>query len=386
MSFNHNRLRSILTSILALCLLALSFTRGYAREEPPLSKPLIASWRYRTTAALQSTPGGSSEAVFLPLAGGEIVALASKTGRTVWRAEVGGEFSAPPIAEERGVYIATRKSIKSVDAAAVPRAAASLRRLSTTSGLTRWVTDMPYELIRAPVISGAHLFLSDTENFITSLDKQTGVKVWSQRFDSKITTELLVAAGRLYFGTEDGGVYAIDGASGRIVWQRRVRANARAEVIAVGTRGVFVGANDKRVYLFDPAGGEQLWRKSFDSGVRYLAAVAGGVVVSASDNALYLVDERRGKEIWKRRLQGRITVPPLVADNSVLVAPLGAEACVVFETQTGRIINTVPTGDKSAPLTRPLFAGTTLVLTGTDELMGYTAAATQGAAASARAP
>src|SRR4029077_18379887 len=72
-----------------------------------LSEPLTVRWRYESSVTLNLTPAFDSERVYLPLAGGILVALNAKDGQLFWRSEIGGELSASPAADESAIYVAS---------------------------------------------------------------------------------------------------------------------------------------------------------------------------------------------------------------------------------------------------------------------------------------
>jgi outer membrane protein assembly factor BamB len=53
------------------------------------------------------TPAADAESVFFPLSNGVLLALNTSDGKLQWKAEVGGDFSAALVADERSVYAAT---------------------------------------------------------------------------------------------------------------------------------------------------------------------------------------------------------------------------------------------------------------------------------------
>src|SRR4029453_10851499 len=88
--------------ILTLCVLA-----SFANTDLLLSQPLTVRWRYESQVTLNLTPAFDSERIYLPLAGGTIVALKAKDGQLFWRSEIGGELSASPVADESAIYVAS---------------------------------------------------------------------------------------------------------------------------------------------------------------------------------------------------------------------------------------------------------------------------------------
>src|SRR5215216_7683879 len=92
----------MLTQILTVLLVA-----RFATIDALLSQPLIVRWRYESQVTLNLTPAFDTERIYLPLAGGTIVALKAKDGQLFWRSEIGGELSASPVADENAIYVAS---------------------------------------------------------------------------------------------------------------------------------------------------------------------------------------------------------------------------------------------------------------------------------------
>jgi len=72
-----------------------------------LSQPLRLAWRYNTDRTTDLTPAADAESVFFPLSNGVLLALNTSDGKLQWKAEVGGDFSAALVADERSVFAAT---------------------------------------------------------------------------------------------------------------------------------------------------------------------------------------------------------------------------------------------------------------------------------------
>src|SRR5687767_15575648 len=73
-----------------LCVVSLAwgsvFPWTVADTEPLLSQPLTIRWRYESNVTLNLTPAFDKERIYLPLAGGTIVALKAKDGQ-LYRSE-----------------------------------------------------------------------------------------------------------------------------------------------------------------------------------------------------------------------------------------------------------------------------------------------------------
>jgi len=71
-----------------------------------LSQPLTVRWRYESDRTSNFTPAADETTVYLPLSDGMLVALNASNGQLRWKADVGGNLSASPVADDRSVYAA----------------------------------------------------------------------------------------------------------------------------------------------------------------------------------------------------------------------------------------------------------------------------------------
>src|SRR4030095_12827074 len=96
-----------LTASILFALPRATTLRAHPTPEILLSQPLTVRWRYASNVTLNLTPAFDNERVYLPLAGGTLVALKAIDGQLFWRSDIGGELSASPIADNATIYVAS---------------------------------------------------------------------------------------------------------------------------------------------------------------------------------------------------------------------------------------------------------------------------------------
>jgi hypothetical protein len=105
-----------------------------------------------------------------------------------------------------------------------------------------------------PVVAGKTLFVGSSLNdSVTAIDTDTGLERWRFYADGPVRLAPSVAGGKVYFGSDDGRVYCLAAASGKLLWKRRAAPSGR-KVLGNGSmisvwpvRGGIVVA-DGRVY------------------------------------------------------------------------------------------------------------------------------------------
>lgn len=353
--------------ILILCLAAFPAV-GASDGLPALSEPLTVRWRYETERTINLTPAAEGGFVYLPLAAGTLLSLRDEDGQMLWKEETGGEFSASPLADERGVYVATESGPAATNAH-VPRATGALRALSRKSGITLWMRTLQSP-VRGGLASNQNvLFGAAADGRVYAVRKDRGEIVWMRQLDSAFAARPVLLDGRLYLGGEDGALYALNQETGETLWRYQTRGAVRGPV-AVSEEVVYFGSADSYVYALRVADGRLRWRSRTGAAVQAVAYTARGLIVASLDNYVYLLTPG-GVRVWKKRLAGRIASQPLASEEGALFAPLAGDACVVLDLKDGKQINNLPVGEGNNMAASPVSSGTTLLVTTRQGLLAF---------------
>jgi outer membrane protein assembly factor BamB len=346
-----------------ICLLFFSFVSAssipnLANGDVVLSEPLIVRWRYESSITLNLTPASDVERIYLPLAGGVVVALSARDGQLFWRSEIGGELSASPVADESTIYVASettdadgKRSVSS----------GSLRALGRDGGVTKWLTPIVKPLRGALTLSGERLFAGGTDGRAYAFDKRTGGVLWSIPFASPFSGQPVAANGRVYFGSEDGTLLALDESTGKLLWRFKTKGAIRGPV-AVAQGRVFFGSADAYIYAVDAKNGRQEWRKRTGAGVEAVVLSGESLLVASLDNFAYLLN-LKGSVLWKRLLPGRISAQPLALQEAALFTPLSSSTAVVLALKDGKQVNALPTGEEMTSSAAPIVVGDSVFVT-----------------------
>lgn len=329
-----------------------------------LSQPLTIRWRYESSVTLNLTPAFDNERVYLPLAGGTIVALKAKDGQLYWRSDMGGELSASPVADENAIYVASE--IKANETSA---SAGALRALGREGGVTQWMTPLVRPLRGALTISGGKIFAGGSDGRAYAFDKRTGGVLWSIPFSSPFNGQPVMSNGKVYFGGEDGTLLALEETTGRIIWRYRTQGAVRGPV-AVNRDSVFFGSGDGYIYAVSADKGRLKWRKRTGAGVEAVVLAGDAVLAASLDNFAYLLN-LKGSQLWKKQLPGRISAQPLTVEEAALFTPLSSSAAVVLALRDGKQVNSLPTEDELTSSASPILVGDAIILTTEHGLLAF---------------
>jgi outer membrane protein assembly factor BamB len=106
---------------------------------------------------------------------------------------------------------------------------------------------------------------------------------------------------RLYVSDLGGEVFALDPASGKVAWQRRIGARV-APAVALASDALLVDDTDHGLYAADPATGRTLWHDPDPAAAPYTIApaVAHGLLLYPHRDELRAVAPRTGVPAWRR--------------------------------------------------------------------------------------
>jgi len=170
----------------------------------------------------------------------------------------------------------------------------------------------PYMLTRARDTSGSmqvvvadgKVFFGTTEGVFYALDAGTGAELWRYEVGWPIVATAAFADGKVVFTCQDKHVYCLSGEGGQLAWKFRTGAGIwTAPAIRDGR--VFVTSRDCGAYALDLATGKQIWKADTSGPILTTPAVAGGkVFLGSEDCCAYAFDARTGKQLWKTPLPG----------------------------------------------------------------------------------
>lgn len=323
-----------------------------------LSQPLTIRWFYASNNTTNLTPTASGDHLYLPLASGILISLNTSDGHIIWRTDIGGDLSSSPIADDRGVYVASEMSGLKVSS----RANGALRALGREGGITLWMRTIPMPIQGSMVGNETNLYGGSSDGKVYAIKKQTGDIIWVMQHSASFNSQPTLSGSRLYIGSDDGSLFSLDQSSGRIVWRYRTRGSVHGRV-AVFDGLVYFGSTDGYVYAVRETDGSLRWRRRTGASVQTVATTRTGLLALSFDNFVYSLSFGNGDSRWKRQLAGRIAAEPLTTADGALFTPLSSTIGVVLDLRDGRLINTLPIGEDNSITAAPIFTGKVLLIT-----------------------
>ncbi|MGO1245847.1 MAG: outer membrane protein assembly factor BamB [Oceanisphaera sp.] len=188
-------------------------------------------------------------------------------------------------------------------------------KASWSSSVGNGVGDFYSQL--APVVDGERIFAASREGKLAAFDRHTGKRHWQQRLDKlaindkqrspRISGGLIAAYGNLYFGSENGIVYAVAQSDGEVLWTQTVPGEVLAAP-AVDEGKVVVHTSAGNLVALDSSTGEQQWQLRNEQPsltLRSMAtpvSVGGAVLYGRADGRLGVALLANGQPVRDTRI------------------------------------------------------------------------------------
>jgi outer membrane protein assembly factor BamB len=345
--------------------------RTHAAPPIGLRPPFRTVWKMHGDWSLIEFPpvldGGR---LFLGTNHGLVLAVDATSGRVVWKRQFAGCVAASPAVGNGIVYVGF------MDPPPCRGTAPSfLAALDTRSGRTLW--RFPAGVVESPpLLAGGRVYFGSWDHRVYALDARTGRLDWSFATGDRVKGGVAFSGGTIFAGSYDGRLYALDARTGRLRWSAGGLGGLYATPSVAHGR-VFVGSTDGHVYALATSSGRQLWSLRTGSFVYAPVALSGAsAYVGSYDHRFYALSQATGRIRWSFDAQAPVSGAPTVLDGLVYFSTCGscstyeqnprARRTFALDTRTGRLVWRFPDGEYS-----PVIAdGERVYLTGFTTLYG----------------
>jgi outer membrane protein assembly factor BamB len=193
----------------------------------------------------------------------------------------------------------------------------SAARLFEGQGGVKWRVKTGDAVRSTPAVTLSRLYVGSGDGYLYALERSTGKTVWRFQAGSPVHSSPAVASGLVIAATLGGRIFAVDQAAGRIRWSMQTGDTLPRNIAPAGGwdllvsspvvtgNTVVIGGQDGIVYSLDLTTGRVKWRGKTNGKVRGTPAVSEGMVVAGSwDGRVYAFDLSTGQERWVNRTAG----------------------------------------------------------------------------------
>lgn len=284
--------------------------------------PLDPRWSIPFDSPPAAAAGFDASTAFVPLKGGQLVAVDLDSGAVRWRLDAATPFT--PATGDGLVFAVTEATIEARDA---------------LTGATRWRAPLPGGAAVPLYWDTGWLLASTPSGDLAAFRAADGQLVWRQALGSPLAAAPAPALDRLFLPLADNRLVSVLLATGETTWSRKLGARITG-LLALDDQLVF-GTTEKDVVSVNLTSGRERWTWRVGGDVSGLpAADEHRIYFAARDNVLRAVDRNSGNLRWSATLPSRPSGSPLPLPNQVLM-PLVSKAVAGFDLTTGKPTVTV---------------------------------------------
>ncbi len=243
-------------------------------------------------------------------------------------------------------YIAT--PVLAGDTILAPSADNTLYALSL-DGKLKWTFQAEHSLWASPVVDNDRIYQASIDHHIYALRLDNGQLIWkTEDLGGELVAQPAFSPeGTLYVGTlgsktddaaKGSKLVAISTEDGRQTWSMPTKGWVWATTLVDNI--LYFGDQEGYIYAIDPQGQKTVWKVQPDTSEN--RSIVGAPLVTEDTiyiankaGTLYALDRTSGSQRWMQPIGGQIYASPIAAGDSILVAPMNFDSLVVAVDSNG---------------------------------------------------
>jgi len=207
-------------------------------------------------------------------------------------------------------------------------------------GTKKWWYQTNGQIHSTPVIGpDGTLYFGSDDGHVYALNSSTQVPGWLyQTFQPTRSTPVIAANGNIYVGSENKNVYCLNGKNGNVIWAYPTLGPIDSSP-AIGADGtVYIGSSDHCVYALDGASGALKWKYLTGGPVTASPSVGadGTVYIGSTDSVLYALNGITGKPNWQFSTGGAVNSSVAIDSNNVVYVGSEDSSVRAFHGENGQ--------------------------------------------------
>jgi outer membrane protein assembly factor BamB len=311
-----------------------------------IKPPFRKLWRFTERPLLEFPPIYVGGKLYFVNNNGTAYALDAKTGKVLWERSLGRLNASSPTYSRHRLYIVNL----------VP---GHIVKLDAKTGKIIWKHSLPGRAESSPVVVGRTVYFGCEDGNLYALSTISGNVRWATQLGGPVKSAPAYYGGRLYVGDYGGDMNAVDAKTGKLIWQTSSLGQGFGtsgefySTPAVAFGRVYAGNNDDRVYSFDLKDGTLAWSYS-TGGYAYSGPTVSTtrhspptVYIGSFDGNVYALDAKDGSLRWSRSAGGQVVGSLSSIGDIVYVAEFTNNTTSGFMMKSGRKVFSYPRGTYS---------------------------------------
>ena len=227
----------------------------------------------------------------------------------------------------------------------------------------KWQTKLATPIYARAALRDGVVYVGTSGGEFHAIDMKDGSFKWTYSAGRGVYGEALATNDAIYFVCDNGYLFKLDRATGKEIWRydlgderiSRIQPHQLIKnsgdidwdfhgpkpLLADGV--IYVGSGDGGMNAVDPATGKRIWRFEAQGKIRSGAIVNGAhlvfgttaTVFGAPDNFVYALDRKSGSQVWRKTAPGPVVSAPTMIGNALVVG-ISAGVIMGLDPATGK--------------------------------------------------
>ncbi|MFC1954586.1 PQQ-binding-like beta-propeller repeat protein [Chloroflexota bacterium] len=267
--------------------------------------------------------------LFIGSMDGRLVAVNTEDGKRIWSTPLEAEKSGGG-----GLFGCTQTGATTVAIYGTPSVEGDLVYIGGYNGKIyafsrtefrdepRWVyprqSEIPASIVGGTLADKGKLYFGSADGKVYALNDADGYKEWEFETGDKIWSTPAVDGDTLYISSFDNLLYALDTSDGRKKWEFATEGAIVATPIIDGNI-VYIGSFDRYLYALNTADGSVRWKFMAENWFWSQPVVHDGVIYASNlDGKVYVLDASNGEKKMEFDLKTPITSSVMLGDKLVV--------------------------------------------------------------------
>jgi outer membrane protein assembly factor BamB len=329
---------------------------GVGNHHSDKLKQLKLEWQYSLFSQVSASPVVAGGQLFVAAENGNLYSFDLDNKQFNWLYHTEAGIASTPVVAGGRIYFLSRDGFFY----ALEQATGKRLWRFATGGEARFAAVGGYGLpaamgpvpdpwdfyLSSPLVHNGKVYFGSSDHHLYALDASSGELIWSFDAGDSIHSSPVYANNKIFFGTWGTRLYAVNAETGLETWHFQGGVDREYSVMlgitaapAVDATAVYIGARDGFVYALRQTDGATLWR--YDAAGSWVLSTAAidekNIYVGTSDTGLFLaLDKKTGKE--KYRADTRLwtySSPVLVQNRYAFIGTMAGEL-YGFDKNTGK--------------------------------------------------
>jgi outer membrane protein assembly factor BamB len=210
-------------------------------------------------------------------------------------------------------------------------------------GADAWIIDS------SPAVVGGVLYIGSDDGHFYALDSASGTLLWTRTLGTFTVSSPAVVKGAVYVSVWEGLDYALNASTGEVIWNSSRMYSSSSPAVVNGLH--YICSGNSSVIARNATTGSTVWQSVIPGGGECSPVVADNTVYISDYGNACALDALNGTLKWTRELYVSATYNSPAVANGIVYVGCGGNTFYALDAQTGATVWTYETGssDGSAP-------------------------------------